>query len=47
MRRETLEIFHASLKAVDPVIAVKRSLKKERNTLIVKDNSFDVDSFEI
>jgi glycerate 2-kinase len=46
MRREALEIFHTSLKAVDPVIAVKRFLKKESITLIVKDNSFDLDSFD-
>ncbi len=42
MRSEALGIFNASLKAVDPVNAVKRYLKKADNKLIVKDVSYDL-----
>jgi len=46
MRKEALDIFYASLKAVDPITAVKRFLNKEGDSLIVKDTSFDLNSFD-
>ncbi len=46
MRNEALDIFNASLKAVDPVNAVKRFLKKVDNKLIVKNISYDLNCFE-
>jgi len=46
MRTEAIAIFNASLKAVDPVNAVKRFLKKEGKKLFVKDTSFDLSLFD-
>ncbi|UCE05061.1 MAG: glycerate kinase [bacterium] len=46
MRKQALDIFYASLKAVDPITAVKKFLKKEGDSLIVKDTSFDLNSFD-
>ncbi len=46
MRKEALDIFHASLKAVDPVNAVKRFLKKNDNKLSVKDTTYDLNSYD-
>ena len=46
MRKDALDIFHASLKAVDPVNAVKRFLKKNGNQLIVKDRTYDLSFYD-
>lgn len=46
MRKEALDIFNASLKAVDPINAVKRFLNKKGNKLLIKDFSFDLNSFD-
>ena len=46
MRKEALEIFHASLKAVDPIAAVKRFLVREGNRLTVQGKSFDLSAFD-
>ena len=41
-----MDIFNASLTAVDPINAVKRFLKKKGNKLWIKDFSFELNSFE-
>jgi len=46
MRMEARDIFNASLKAVDPVNAVKRFLKKIDNKLIVKDVAHNLSSYD-
>ncbi len=46
MRKEAQDTFSASLKAVDPVNAVKRFLKKNENKLIVRDITYDLNSYE-
>ena len=46
MRKDALNIFHASLKAVDPVNAVKRFLKKNGNQLIVKDTTYNLNFYD-
>lgn len=45
MRNEALEIFNASLKAVDPVAAVKRFLVRNGDELSVPGKSFQLSSF--
>ena len=46
MRKDALDIFNASLKAVDPINAVKRFLKKNGNQLIVKDMIYDLNFYD-
>jgi len=45
MRKQALDIFNASLKAVDPVLAVRRYLRKEDNLLRIHDAHFNLSSF--
>lgn len=45
MRNEAIEIFHASLKAVDPMAAVKRFLVRNGNQLTIPGKSFDLTAF--
>ncbi len=46
MRTEALDIFDASLKAVDPINAVKRFLKRKDHRLVIQENFFDLKSFD-
>lgn len=46
MRNDALNIFYNSLKAVDPVNAVKIFLKKDGDKIRIRDESFDLNSFE-
>jgi len=46
MRKEALDIFQASLKAVDPITAVKRFLVRKDDAIIVQGKSFKLNSFD-
>ena len=46
MREQALEIFHAGLKAVDPVEAVCRYVKVTDETLSIGERSFDLKKFD-
>jgi hydroxypyruvate reductase len=46
LRKDAMEIFSASLKAVDPVAAVKRYLKLSESTLFAGDKSFTLENFD-
>jgi len=46
MRQDAVAIFQASLKAVDPITAVTKFLTREKNHLIVKDKSYDLNKFD-
>ncbi len=46
LRKDAMEIFSASLKAVDPVAAVKRYLKLSKSTLLAGDESFALEDFD-
>jgi hydroxypyruvate reductase len=45
MRKEAFDIFNASLKAVDPIAAVKRFLIRNGDQLTVQGKSFDLASY--
>ncbi|MDZ7334172.1 MAG: glycerate kinase [candidate division KSB1 bacterium] len=46
MRSDALEIFQTGLRAVDPVNAVKRFLKKQDHRIFVKDVEYDLRDYE-
>ena len=45
MRSDALEIFNASIKAVDPVTGVKQYLSKDKNTISISKNKYRLDDF--
>ena len=45
-RKDAMAIFRAGVKAVDPVHAIKRHLKKEGNLLVVGEKTYDLSSFD-
>lgn len=45
MKKDALEIFNASLKAVDPIIAVKKHLSLDSNVLQVGKRSYDLSNY--
>ena len=42
MRKDAVDIFHAGLKAVDPVAAVRRYVSLNHGQLIIADKTFDL-----
>lgn len=46
MRRDAIAIFHSGLKAVDPVVAVKRHLKYLDSRLEIQGQTYDLSEFE-
>ena len=44
-RKDAMEIFDASLKAVDPVIAVKKHVSLEGDVLRVGEQSYDLSNY--
>lgn len=46
MRSEALKIFQSSLEAVDPVAAVKKFLIKDNDTIKIKNESFNLSSYD-
>ncbi|MEQ9618217.1 MAG: glycerate kinase [Deltaproteobacteria bacterium] len=46
LRDDAVSIFHAGLKAVDPVNAVKAHLRREDETLILQGREYDLPAFE-
>jgi len=45
MREDAIEIFNASLKAVDPIIAVKKHLSLDGGVLQVGKRSYDLSNY--
>ena len=46
MRKHALKIFHAGLKAVDPVEAIKRHTRKSKNILYIGDRQFRLNDYD-
>ncbi len=46
LRRDAIAIFHSGLKAVDPVVAVKRHLKYLDSRLEIQGQTYDLSEFE-
>jgi len=46
MRTQAEKIFQASLKAVDPIVAVKNYLKIDGNNIVLQGKSFPINSFD-
>jgi glycerate-2-kinase len=46
LRRDAIAIFHAGLKAVDPVVAVKRHLNYRDNTIEIKGKTYNLSDYE-
>jgi len=46
LRKDAMDIFLESLKAVDPIAAVKRYLRVENSTLVAGDYFFDLKNFD-
>lgn len=45
MREDAIEIFNASLSAVDPIVAVKKHLNLEGDVLQVGKRSYDLSNY--
>jgi hydroxypyruvate reductase len=46
MRKHAMQIFQAGLQAVDPVEAIERHIRKEKDLLFIGDRQFDLKDFD-
>ena len=46
LRKEIIDIFNEGVKAVEPILAVKNSIKKEGDILITPNKNYDLNTFQ-